>query len=150
MSGNIAFLKVAAILTLYFGLLVSFYYWQTARIAAVSAAAAGVTAASNVLVGTDSHGDQWDCTDGHDLWDVAEDVAIHSVIQRIDSLQNVVATGVQLRVTSQCVVGITVTTITKGIHSVLSASAVSCDVPSADPLSLSAFAAEGDCSSFSI
>ena len=131
-----SYLKLFGFLMVVLGATISLFYMQTARIAAQSAASSAVTSASNILGGSDSAGNPWDCSDTHPLWPIAEEGAVLAAVARTSTLLGVYPTEVKMEVTPLCVLIVSVTAVAPGVVSLLSSQAVSCATPLGDPLAL--------------
>lgn len=131
-----SYLKLYGFLLIVFGVTISLFYLQTARIAAQSAASVAATSASNVLSAADPIAGPWDCSDTHSLWPIAEEAAVLAAVARTATLIGVYPTDVTVKATPLCVVVVNVTAVAPGVISLLSSQAASCAMPLADPVSL--------------
>ena len=127
MEFPLVWLKVAGLLLMASGLLVSLFYHQAARIAAAASAGAASSSVARFLAeaGADPS-TPWRCETDGVWWPKAEELALTVAVARVKSFGRVLPIEVDVRLDAGCAVVVSVVATVTGVWSALSARAVSC------------------------
>ncbi len=127
MEYPLVWLKVAGLLLISSGMMVSLFYHQAARIAAAASAWAAATSVARFL--TEAGADPlrpWRCEMDEDWWPKAEELASSVAVSRVQSFGRVAPADVETGLDDGCAVVVRVVARVKGVWAALSAGAVSC------------------------
>ena len=121
MESAFAALRTTAMIFVVVAISFGVYLHQLARITASTAAVAAATAAAQALDGID-----WDCTDTHAGWAVAEAAAARAAATRVGARSSATATGYTVAAEPSCTVVASVTVGAAGARGWLEATAAAC------------------------